>query len=233
MFAFPSRVSHAPTDTMTLDASRGSRNKAVHQAAPLFPCRSTKKYQVKKLASVLSWIGFLVSAVSEYGFDINFPLTPTLWLAIAFCVMFASSGHAAVDHRIHGVGKRKIWTDLSGGAPSLSDFASLKCVDNKSPRTSEQSPNLYQHDLTITGGYHGQMRAGGVLVTPSDAIPAVVFLSPVAPRGPPSASEQRAYPFDGPHPSETHLQDLSLARNISLNPAHQAPIHSAIDGEPT
>jgi hypothetical protein len=221
---------------MLQSASRGSHRKAFHHDASLFPCQSTKKYQVKKLASLLSWIGFLASAVSEYGFDVDFPLTPTFWLAIAFCVMFASIGHAAVGHRIHGVGKREIGTNLSGDAPSLSHFAGSQCVGNKSLRTSDRSPNLYQPDLTITGGYLGQMSAGGVLVTPSDAAPAVTFLCPVATRGPPSASEKSTYPFDGaPLSPQIRLHDspVSVVRSAFHSGTDQTPIRSAIDGEPT
>src|SRR5882724_3715380 len=135
------------------NASHGSRSKAVHPAAILFRCPPREKHSIEKLVSVVSWIGFLVSAVSEYGFDVDFPLTPTFWLAIAFCVMIATVGHAVVINRIHGVGKREIGTNLSGDAPLLSHFASSKCVGNKSLRTSDQSPNLFHHDFSITGRY--------------------------------------------------------------------------------
>ena len=38
-----------------------------------------------KLFASVSWFAFLVSALAEWGFDIDLPLTPTLWLAIAVC----------------------------------------------------------------------------------------------------------------------------------------------------
>ncbi|HXJ39052.1 MAG TPA: hypothetical protein VNH18_07225, partial [Bryobacteraceae bacterium] len=121
-----------------------------------------------------------MSAVSEYGFDVDFPVTPTFWLVIAFCVMFASFGHAVLSQRIPGFGKQEIGTNLSGETLSQSHFANSKCVDVKSLRISDRSPNLYQPDLTVTGAYHRQMSAGGVLVTPGDAIPVVIFPNPVA-----------------------------------------------------
>ncbi len=70
---------------------------------------------MKKLASVVSWIGFLASAVSEHGFDVDFPLTlarrslgvggPSLWVAIAFCVMLATGARAADNSWTDGSSK--------------------------------------------------------------------------------------------------------------------------------
>ena len=42
-----------------------------------------------KLVILGSWAGVLMSATSEYGFGEDFPLTPALWLTIAFAVMCA------------------------------------------------------------------------------------------------------------------------------------------------
>src|SRR5712675_649158 len=47
-----------------------------------------------KLLGVASWGSFLASAVAEFVFDIDFPLTSALWLAIAICFLFASTAHA-------------------------------------------------------------------------------------------------------------------------------------------
>ncbi|HXI83615.1 MAG TPA: hypothetical protein VNL17_05940 [Verrucomicrobiae bacterium] len=166
----------------------------------------------------------------------DFPLTPPCWLAIAFCVMFATIGHAAVGHRILGIGKWKVSTNLSGETPSLSDSANSKFVDVKSHRISDRSTNLYEHDLTVSGGYHGQMSAGGVLVTPSDAVPALNFLGPVAARGPPSASEESTYPFDGaPLSLQIRLHDSSVSatRDAFCSGTDQMPVRSVIHGDPT
>jgi hypothetical protein len=35
--------------------------------------------------SLGSWVGLLISAASEYGFDVDSPLTPSVWVVIAFC----------------------------------------------------------------------------------------------------------------------------------------------------
>ena len=168
---------------MTFGASRGSHRKAVHQHAtlPLHPLK--EKYHIKKLFSVVSWIGFLASTVSEFGFDMDFPLTPSLWLVIAACAVIGATAHAAIGSRIHANGKRKTGTYLSGDVSSLCDSASS---------ISDRSPSIYQNSFSVNGGHGGQMSSNRRIITASDVIPAVIFLSPAVTRGPPWHDSQIA-----------------------------------------
>ena len=60
-----------------------------------------------KLVAQVSWIMFLVSAVAEWGCDIDLPLNPPLWLAIAAVVFFATNAPAALT--------TNSWTNTNGG----------------------------------------------------------------------------------------------------------------------
>jgi hypothetical protein len=227
------------------NVQRGSHRKAVHHNATLFPCPRREKNQIKNLVSVVSWIGFLASAVSEYGLDVDFPLSPALWLAIAFCVMFATVGHAVVSDQIHGIGKRETGTYLSGAVPSLSDSVSFINPGHKSPRISDRCRGICQDSCRVTGDGAIRMNLGDASITASDAMPAAIFMSPATTRGPPWASEQSTYLFGGtlgrparhfytaPLPSETHLHDSSTAPNAFLNSTDQTSIRSAIEGDQT
>ena len=47
-----------------------------------------------KILALTCWIGCLTSALSEYALEIDFPLTPPLWLAIGICVLLVSTAQA-------------------------------------------------------------------------------------------------------------------------------------------
>ena len=68
---------------MVIEASHGSQRQAVRSNATGVP------FSLNPLKWA-SWGIFLVSAISEYGFDIDFPLTPTLWLAISVCIILVT-----------------------------------------------------------------------------------------------------------------------------------------------
>jgi len=50
----------------------------------------------RKLLACVSWVAFLISAVGEWGFDIDLPLTPMWWLVIALVIVFATTTRAAL-----------------------------------------------------------------------------------------------------------------------------------------
>ena len=82
MFAvYPPNMGLFGEVTLTFNTSHGSHRKAVHPdaALPLHP--PTEICQIKKLVSVVPWIGFVVSAVSEYGFDLDSRVVKKLVLA--------------------------------------------------------------------------------------------------------------------------------------------------------
>jgi len=60
-----------------------------------------------KLLAWISWITFLASAVAEWGLELDFPLTPSLWLAISAITFFATTTHAALT--------TNNWIDPSSG----------------------------------------------------------------------------------------------------------------------
>ena len=219
------RAAPESQEKLGFNVSHGSHRNAVRHNATLFPCPPREKYQIKKFVSIVPWFVFLVSAVSEYGFDLDFPLTPPVWLVIAVCAVVMATAHVAIGSRIHGIGKREIGTHLSGDVPSLSGSASSVSAGNKSPRIRDRSPSICQDNFDGSDGCHDLMRASGVVVTGSDAIPAVIFLSPAVTRGPPWSESQvdrtpgrSAQQFSvAPIPSETHLHDSSAARTAFLN----------------
>jgi len=168
----------------------GSHRRAVYPDATPRVHRPQEEYQIKKLLPVVSWIGFLASAISEYGFDIDFPLTPALWLMIAICAVVMATAHAAIGSRIHGIGKRETVSHLPGDVPSLSDAARTISTGSKSSWTSDRCLSIFQDSCRVAD--HGDIRVNsrGVIVTASDAIPAVIFLSPAVTRGPPWCDSQ-------------------------------------------
>lgn len=217
---------------------RGSHRWAVHPT--LFPCLPKGKYQViKKLLPVVSWIGFFASAVSEYGLDIDFPLTPAFWLAIVCCMMFAPVGHAALTSRIHGGRKRETATYFSGGLPSLSDSANLINTGPKSPRTNERSSSFIQGAFSLTGSYRCQMTSGGVTGAVRSAIPVAIFLSPTVTRGPPLSNSQIEDPpdrlarqfFTPRFPPRLTVHNSPTAHDAFLSGADQTQVYSAIGGD--
>ncbi len=225
------------------DVSGGSHRTAIHQSAALPLHLPKEKYQFKKLVSVVSWIGFLVSAVSEYGFDVDFPLTPPVWLAIAVCAVVMAAAHAGIGSRVHGIGKRETVTYLSSDVPSPSDSASFISNGNAGRPTTPVGDCRATAPVAIS--LDGRISASRALalqflvcVAASDTIPSLIFLSPAVTRGPPSSDNQidrtlgrPARPgYSAPLSSEIHLHDPSTARNASLNGTDQTPIRSAIVG---
>lgn len=76
-----------------------------------------------KLFAWTSWIPFLVSAVAEWGLDIDLPLTPALWLVMAAAVFFATNAPAALTTNswTDGSGKWEIGANWEQGVPAPSD----------------------------------------------------------------------------------------------------------------
>jgi hypothetical protein len=194
-FAPPCRAPESQ-EILAFNVSRGSRRKAVPHNAALSPCPPKEKHQIKKLIPVVSWIGFLASAVSEYGLGIDFPLTPPVWLMIAVCAVMMATAHAAIGNRIHSLGKRETGTYLSShvllkmapaavsGPTRHADFWAFVVGRACPPAAGKRS--------------HGDPRLGDVIVTASNAIPAIIFLNPAATRGPPGSDNQIDRPLGRP-----------------------------------
>src|SRR5207244_2069208 len=132
------------------------------------------------------WAAFLASAVSEWGFDFDFPLTPSLWLAVAAFLVFVTTAHAAIPSRIRNIRERETGTYLSVAVPTLSDSAS-----------SISNTDAGRPTAPVAIGPESKIWASRALapqflvcVTASDAIPVVIFLSPADNRGPPGGDDQ-------------------------------------------
>src|SRR5450432_1267610 len=97
-----------------------------------------------KLLALASWIGLLISTVSEYGFGEDFPLTPPLWLMIAAGALLFAAAHTAIGRRSHGIGKQETMAYRPGDTPSLSDSARFIDSSHKSSRISDRSQRISQ-----------------------------------------------------------------------------------------
>ncbi len=91
----------------------------------------------RKVFALASWAGFLVSVVSEWGLDIDLPLTPALWLMIAAFTFFATSAHAALTTNSWKNSIGGFWDTTSnwslGVAPSSNQAAVL--ITNAATKT--------------------------------------------------------------------------------------------------
>ena len=79
-----------------------------------------------KLLLGASWVTFLVSAVSEWGLNIDLPLTPAVWLAIAISTLMIAIGPVAraaltTNNWNVGSGKWEIGSNWTAGEPSPAD----------------------------------------------------------------------------------------------------------------
>jgi len=252
---------------MTIDVSGGSRAQADHSdAAQAVSAR--RRYNrlgawatvTRTALAVASWAGLLVSAISEYGFDVDFPLTPPLWLAIAVCVWLISSAHitaAAPTDRVAEPASRARWRS---DAPSLIDPGTRLLISDKSTdsQPSNRSKGRLEHRaLQVKRGFEDSPQdcpnipATGVTplnltseaVTVPRTIQSVVFPDSTAARGPPRVMRESPQLFACPLGRPTrpyYFASLPLKFNVSDSlpiragfPSRfgQTPIRSAIDGE--
>ena len=137
-----------------------------------------------KLIAMASWIGFLGLAASEYGCDVDFPLTPTLWLAIGICAAVVVTVHAAPASRTH-TGESERRTYWSVGATSLSDSAKAPSTGNQSRGFADDCRAICEDILSVGDRCGAQLNSHGSIVMITGAMPTVRFLTPKAPRGPP------------------------------------------------
>jgi len=136
----------------------------------------------RKLFAWVSWIVFLVSAVAEWGFDIDFPLTLLAWLAIAAVVLFAAILQVEVNR-----------------GPSLGRFTKPP-VFSRSPyptgsggtrsRADDSSQSDFLSALDLSGGFRIPMISEGGIVHEALAMMDATVLRPETERGPPSGGNQ-------------------------------------------
>jgi hypothetical protein len=167
---------------MTFNVSRGSHRQAVHQNATLFLYPSKEKYQIKKFVPVIPWIVFLVSAISEWGLDIDFPLTPPAWLLIAVCAVMVAAAHATIRGRSRDANQPAAGSYSFIHSSSLTDAVRPNSIAGNCRATA---PVAICHNVNISAS---EALALPILVyrTGGD-VPALTILSPATTRGPPGS----------------------------------------------
>jgi len=174
-----------------------------HQRAGSYPDATPRVhppkagYQVKKLLPVVSWIGFLASAVSEYGFDLDFPLTPALWLVIAVCTLVMATAHDAIRSQVRTHGDDHASHYNLATAIARSDFIgpnmSAQFLVQLRPGRA-WFDGLAQDMCRDTGGVAGkqppQMDLEDTIITTTTAVLPAILLNPADIRGPPSSESQ-------------------------------------------
>ena len=212
---------------MTFHVSGGSHRRAVHPNVMARVCLPRMGHRFEKLFRVFSCVGFLASAVSEYGFDVDFPLTPHVWLVIAICAVVVATAHAALPK-------------ASGLTGILSQSESASFLSNVNPGGPTAPVRDCRATAPVAIGPEATISASGALalqilvcVTASDGIPAIVFLSPAATRGPPWSNnridpalcEQRAglgrsarHCYTASLPSEIHPSSSRSNEIITISP---------------
>jgi len=154
---------------------------------------------------VARWSGLLVSAVSEYGFDLDFPLTPPLWLAIAVCVWLICSVHTSIACRTEHITNRVEGAQWAAKHPSLTEpgIWADDPGNSASTRSSHRfKENLDHRVLRVRRGFEDSpqdcpnipatgitpLNLFGEVVGVPETVQGVTRLSPAAARGPPWAS---------------------------------------------
>jgi hypothetical protein len=177
-----------------------------------------------KLIAAASWIGLLISAVSEYAFDADFPLTPSLWLVIAICSVVVGTAHAAIGSRIHDTGKRETVAYRPGDASSLA--ASAGFISNEETFTGNHA-SLRLGALAIG---RATLRRGHRRVPPAEAsIEPLIFLNPATTRGPPWSDNQIDRTLGRP---ARHLSTAPLPFALHLSGSSPLNINETV-GEPS
>ena len=146
-----------------------------------------------KLLTLSPWAGFLVSAISEYGFDVDFPLTPPLWLLIAICVVVGATAHAisldsnASSQPANPLAVRVFLPDsgLRLTAPTVQRRA---WANGRLRNICKTDFSVYDHGLS-------PVTLSNVIIG-ADAVLAVIFLGRASIRGPPWGGVQCPGLFD-------------------------------------
>jgi hypothetical protein len=214
---------------LTFNASRGSHSKAVHYNATLSPWPPKERYQVEKLVSVVSWIGVLASAVSEYGFDVDFSLAPSLWFAVAVFAFVAAAHNVSYGTAARspvGVRARQPDWNCRAGTPTLclsTSWVPAVRVSNSSVHGHPISENSVVPRVSLRAPVRGAATVSAT-VTDSDTVPAVSFLSPAATRVPLWSDDQIAgtlgrqarHVYTTSHPSEARLPNTRPSTMIAI-----------------
>jgi len=142
-----------------------------------------------KILAWISWVIFLTSATAEYGLDIDFPLTPPVWLAIAAIVFFATAmqvrlskpSHPGCGHSGTSLSRLVRAPELSRTVYPLGYSVARSRLDDSSQ--NDDSPNAVSTRWTFRPTMDSDGNTIRDVVVMADAI----LLRPEVDRGPPSA----------------------------------------------
>ena len=256
---------HSQRALMTFDVSGGSHRKAVHLDAAqavstriAFLRRVTWATAARTGITVGSWIGFLISAVSEYGFDVDFPLTPPLWLVTAICLtvivtaLYRPIGHSVKSHgerdlySSHGVGFLADATGatIGGTTSARSRLTRLSCVGLFYGRAQSDGydQSICRLNSAVTDDHVLTVCRDGIVAARA-AIQPMVLLGPTVTRGPPGTGDQSPRPFErmpgcparccctAPPSAEIHHHNSLSRPTVFQNRMDESLIRSAIEGE--
>jgi hypothetical protein len=125
-----------------------------------------------------------------FDFDMDFPLTPPVWLVIAICAVVMVPAHKVSygSTARSPVGVRALQPDWNCRAGTPDGLSAVRISNSSAHRhaTAEQSVVA---GLSLRAPITGAATVS-MIIPASDAIPAVLFLSPAATRGPPWSDNQ-------------------------------------------
>lgn len=132
------------------------------------------------------WFVFVVSAISEYGFDIDFPLTPSLWMAVALCAVVLARVKPAAGSSSCVDGNQLTSVCCSGASVKHPMFPS-----------QDDSRQTYSHDgmaFPLVCGDSSLLSVGHFrFALISEGKLRFAFLDPMTVRGPPGDATYRSH----------------------------------------
>jgi len=144
--------------------------------------RCPRRFSFTGLGSVIAGMAFLTSAVSEYAFDIDFPLTPSLWMIIALSALVlclfqnlpAVSSNCADDCSHLRLGR------AAAQADHCRSFHDIKIQAGKAAETGDVC--LEQSGFSLSSIEASKHRVPAA----TEVVLSVSFLNPASIRGPPN-----------------------------------------------
>lgn len=160
-------------------------------------------------SAAASWIAFLVSAISEYGLDYDFPLTPPLWLAIAVCAMLPTAVHAGVWGRTCANGDRLLRIHRSA------DLSELIHIGKRVLPGADSVPSSQAYRSLAEPFRRSVRNLYDFVGDKNESAPPLLLLHPATSRGPPRSCFQNVAPsnvkpYDSRPPVSTVSPSLSV-----------------------
>ena len=117
-----------------------------------------------KLFAWVSWITFLASAVAEWVYDIDLPLTPVLWLIVATGTLFANTTHAALTTNDWKGSTSGVWWDTNLWSLGVLPSNSQSAVVITNGFILFQTSKTVTIDMTAATNFPGSMTISNLIV---------------------------------------------------------------------